>query len=144
MDHSQAIDVLNRLLQTLYRSLPMYLQGRRVWAGAPPLRDALADLIADQQHYVDRIGQLIYEWDGRVAPAQFPLDFTSLNDVSLDWLWNRIVDDQQQALAAIQRCVQQLSDSPRALSLAQEILGNARGHLLTLEEIVAAREPVNG
>lgn len=140
MQNAEVIDLLNRILRTLYRSLPMYLQGRRVWAGGEQLRLALQALVADQQYYVERIGQIIYRLDGRIETGQFPLDFTSINDVSLEWLWNTVIDHQSRDVAVLEACFKALADAPEVAPLAEEVLGNARGHLQTLDELVGVAE----
>jgi predicted outer membrane protein len=45
---------------------------------------------------------------------------------------------QQQDIAIIERCVAELVTDPQGRSLAEEILGNARGHLESLDELAKA------
>ena len=138
MDRGQVIKTLNCVLRTLHRSLPMYVQeGRRLWwgPGAEQLQQVLAEIAADQQYYVARIGELICRWDGCVEPGQFSLDFTSINDVSIAWLWHRVVELHERDIAAIERCREGLTEAPAVQALVEEILGNARGHLQTLREL---------
>ena len=45
---------------------------------------------------------------------------------------------QKQDIAAIQQCVADLAGDPAGRALAEEVLGNARGHLESLEELLAA------
>lgn len=147
MERRQVIEVLNCVLRTLGRSLPMYVQeGRRLWTtpSAEPLQRVLAEIAADHRYYVARLGQLICKWDGCVEGGQFPLAFTALNDVSLAWLWREVMELHQRDIAALEHCQKRLSDAPEAQSLIEEILGNARGHLETLQELTAGAGPTVG
>ena len=136
MNPTNAIDVLNRLLAVLYRSLPVYLQGARPWVGDEQRRglDALARIAADQRLYAQRVAEAVFQQGGRIETGQFPLDFTSVHDLSLEFLLRKAADYQRRDLEIIQECVAALSDMPRLRTLAEEILGNAQGHLETLEE----------
>ncbi len=142
MDRTQAIATLNRLLQILYRSLPMYLHGKQLWSprGREQIGRELAEIAADYAMYVDRIGALIYDWDGCIERGQFSLDFTSMHDLSLEYLFREIVDRQRRDVAAIRQCVEDLAGSGTARLLAEEVLGNAQGHLDNLEELAAANQ----
>ena len=146
MDREQVIEVLNCVLRTLHRSLPMYVQqGRRLWAtsGVESLQRVLAEIAADQQYYVARIGRVICEQlDGCVEAGQFSLDFTSINDVSVAWIWRRVIELHERDIASIERCREKLTDAPAVQALIEEVLGNARGHLQTLQELAPSAQNV--
>ncbi len=144
MDRTQAIEALNCLLRILYRSLPLYLHGKRLWTprGREGIGRAIADIAHDYQAYIERIADLVYQWDGCLHPGQFPLDFTSMHDLSLQWLFRELVERQRRDVAAIRGCVEAAGDCPEARALAEEVLGNARGHLENLEELAADDQPV--
>jgi len=139
MNRANVIDVLNRLLTLLYRSLPMYFQGARPWT-SPESRqsvDVLTRVADDQRMYAQRIAKAILDEGGRPAAGQFPIEFTGIHDCSLDFLVRRAAEDQRRDLEVIRQCVAALADRPRLQALAEEILGNALGHLETLEEVQA-------
>ena len=140
MDPTQPIDALNRLLQILYRSLAVYLHGKQIWSprGREEVARELEEITADYGMYVERIANLICEADGCVDPGQFPLEFTSMHDLSLEYLFRELICRQQRDLAAIQRCVEDLETWPEARSLAEEVSGNAQGHLDNLRELTAS------
>jgi hypothetical protein len=79
--------VLNRLLRILCRSLPMYLQDAKPWTNGNQgrARNALARLVADQRMLAGRVAQANVEFGGQPAPAPFPTEFSSLNDVAFDF-----------------------------------------------------------
>jgi hypothetical protein len=127
----EAIPVLNRLLQSLCGSLSMYLADARpsgLRTDQVLLQSALDHLVADQHRYIQRLVETITELGGRPDSGRFPTGFTAKNDLSLDYLLHDVIDDQEQHIATIERCVMQLANDPPLHSLAEEILGNARGH----------------
>jgi len=138
MTHSDTIDVLNRVLAVLYRSLPVYLQGAKPWTPNDGRRalDALARIAEDQQRYSQRVAAAILQEDGQIAVGQFPLEFTAIHDLALDYLVKRVAQSQRRDIEIIRECVAALADASALRVLAEEILGNAEGHLETLEEIM--------
>jgi hypothetical protein len=139
MNSIDTLAVLNHLLVLHRRSLPMYLSFAVPWVQAGDTADgeALALIVADQQRMADRLGAMIVEADGVPNEGEFPSRFTAWNDLSFVYLRQKLVGDQQQRIAAMERCVGQLRLAPLALAVAQEALGEARGHLETLRELAA-------
>ncbi len=64
------------------------------------------------------------------------MTFTDTHDLSLDYLVNELVDYQRQDIAAIEKCVADLNADGNGRALAEEVLGNARGHLESLKELL--------
>ena len=120
MDRPEVIDALNRLLQILNRSLPMYLRHAKPWArpNHEKAREALADLAADQQEYVKRISGAVERLGGGVEPGQFPIRFASIHDLAMDFLVRTTIDYQTRSLEAIRGCVDDLADEPSLRLLA--------------------------
>lgn len=137
MNHSNNVTtVLNRLLTTLYRALPIYLQGAHPWV--PPERRQALDLLnriaGDQQMYAQRVADAILHEGARMEIGQFPLEYAGLHDLGIDYLMKKAAESQRRQVEVVEECVAALDSVPRLHSLAQEILGNARGHLESLEE----------
>lgn len=132
-------DVLNRLLIIHHRSLPMYLSYAhpRVTRGHEATAETLESIVADQKAMVDRIGRCIVDEEGSVDFGEFPMLFTGLHDISLDYLLQKLIEYQQRSTEQIQQCVDDLRLAPTYQALAQEALGLARGHLESLEELNA-------
>ena len=61
-----------------------------------------------------------------------------MNDLSLEFLIQRVIKSEREDITAIEDCAQHLAVDAEAKALYQEALGMAKGHLETLEEI--ARE----
>lgn len=130
-------DLLGRILILLERSLPMYL------SYAPPFHllsqttvmSVLAQMVEDQKRAVDRIALLITENGGVVDHGEFPITFTSLHDLSAEYLVKMSIDRQKRTIAAIENIASQLTFAPYAQGLAREVIGEAKGHLENLEEV---------
>jgi hypothetical protein len=137
MNSSETIPVLNRLLGILCRSLPAYLADVRT-LGHPEgerVRMALNRLVVDQQMYAQRVAKTITECGGQPNPGRFPTEFTAKNDLSLDFLLQEIVACQDQDVVSIGQCVSRLEGESTLHALAEEVLGNAKGHLDILVEM---------
>lgn len=140
MNALEAIAVLERLLRLLCRSLAAYLADARPWARADDhrLQEALDHLVADQQMYARRVAEAITERGGRPDPGQFSTTTAGKNDLGLAFLLQEVIADQQRAAAVVEQCAAQLENAPPLHALAEEILGNIRGHLDILGEMTKA------
>jgi hypothetical protein len=75
------------------------------------------------------VAEAIAARGGRPNPARFPTEFAAKNDLSLRFLLPAIIDLQREEVAAIELCVARLEGESALHALAEEILGNAKGHL---------------
>jgi hypothetical protein len=137
MNPSDTIDVLGRLVRILCRSLPIYLESARPFPtrDTQAARDAVASLAADEQLFTRRVAGAIRELGGPVELGHFPLRFTSIHDLDVPFLLKEVVEHHRRDVAAIEDCTRELVATPPLQSLAEEILGNARGHLESLEAL---------
>jgi hypothetical protein len=131
-----ATDVLNQLLHMLCRGLPAYAAELNPWMipEHESLRQALADLDADRRLLANRTAQAIFKRGGHLAPGPFPLEYTGLNDVSLEYLAREVIGSLQVDIEVLREFSTRLSDDPRLHALVEEILGNTVGHAEILEE----------
>jgi hypothetical protein len=138
MSRCDEIDVLNRLLRTLCRSLAMYVREARPWT--PPGHEAavaaMGQLAADQEHYVARVAAAIQQCGGRPETGAFPLRFTAINDLSADYLLSALAEHHGRDLLQIEACAAELAGLPELCALAEEIAGNARGHAEILARLL--------
>lgn len=134
------VDLLNELFRTVYRSLPMYLKSAPPWSDPAhqAAREALDNIICDQQQTSQRIGEAILDRDGAVIPGDFPMVYTGINDVSIDYLLAHLFQQQHELVSDIEAIVAQLQQTPDgdARELAEETLGSERAHLETLESLI--------
>jgi hypothetical protein len=136
MNSVKTIQTLNELLRVLCRSLPAYLADARPWARSndQQLRSALDHLVADQKRYAQYVAEAIAAQGGRPDPGSFASQFTAKHDLSLDFLLHEVIGHQERDISAIKRCAARLEDTSSLHALAEEILGNAKGHLDVLKE----------
>ena len=130
--------VLNRMLVIIYRSLPMYLADAVPWMhpGDEKAKHVLNHIVADYRLYAGRITELLLSRRQRFSFGEYPMAFTDTHDLSLDYLISELIDYQKQDVAAIEKCVAELKTDPAGRALAEELLGNSRGHLESLEELL--------
>ena len=137
MKQFRANDVLNRLLVLLVRSFPAYLTYAKphVGPGDEHSLEVVQQIVADQEALAARINEAICENGACPYLGEFPLEFTDLHDLDLDYLVKVAIGYQKQDVAAIADCVEDLRLAPAFLPLAQEALGMAKGHLESLLEL---------
>jgi hypothetical protein len=137
MSPPSTIDILNRLLVLHERSLPVYLSYAPPYelAAHPKAKAVLDQIVADQKRTIDRLGTLVIESGGTVDYGEFPMSFTSLHDLSLDYLLKLLTERQQKFITACERLAEMLSMAPYAQAAAREAVGEAKGHLENLQEL---------
>jgi hypothetical protein len=134
---SDILDVLHGVLRMLCRGLPQYLIEARPWlqnddAG---FLAALRNLIADQRHYAKLVAEAIAARGGRPDPGSFPVEYAPINDLSLDFLKARILEQLRDDYGSLTCTAKQLTDQHELHILIEEIEGNYRGHLEVLGEV---------
>ena len=128
---------LNRLLAIHCKSFPQYLRWSR--PHVPPGRGeelaALESIAMDQDVMGDRISRMIVDGDALPRTGEFPMEFTDLHDLDIDYLLRLAVRYQQQDVKTMQDLVERLHTAPAAKAIGEEALGMAKGHLDTLREL---------
>jgi len=147
----KTVAALERLLVTLYRSLPMYLTDAVPWTRQEDQRaiEVLRYIVADQKGSCARIAGYLQSHYVPLNTGHYPMSFTDTNDLSLGFLVTLLADSQRVDIATIERLTSDLNSDPRALALAEEALGGARAHLEALQELQnrvvgQAPEPATG
>jgi hypothetical protein len=131
-----ATEVLNQILHLLCRGLPAYVVEINAWTrpAAAALREALARLMEDRRLYAQRTAQAILDRGGYPDPGSFPLEYTSLNDVSIEYLTDELIASLQMDIEILEALSSQLDDAPELKALAEEIIGNTKAHAEIIEE----------
>ena len=143
MNPQQEINLLNRLMAVLSSSLPAYLDNTASWAnrGAEDARNLLGRIAADQKQLARRITGAIREAGGLAEAGRFPIAFTATNDLSANYLVKKTAVLQTRDVKVIQQVVDELAESPRLQSLAEDVLGRAKQHLADLEALAGNAGP---
>ncbi len=131
MNPTDVIDVLQRLLRVLSRSLAMYLDEAKPWVDADDQQAAAAlqRSTADRRLYCDRVSHAIVELGDRPNPGRFSGKFIGLADLDLAYLSDQLIQSQRADVTAMKACVAALAEAPTWRELAEEVLGNTQGHL---------------
>ena len=115
-------------------------------ASAPPHRqfgdentwEALQHIIDDQKQMIDKIADHVESLDGTPNMGEFPMDFTGMHDLSMDFLLQKALERQKNEVALIEQISSELEAGSQARALSQESLGAAKAHVEAIEECLAA------
>jgi hypothetical protein len=129
---------LNRVLTIVNRSFPMYAASACPWThpGDERASKVLHRITVDYEMYVRRLADLLLERRQLQGFGEFPMIYTDTHDLGLDYLVSELIDYQKQDIVELELCLPVLKPDPTGKALAEEILGNARGHLQSLEELL--------
>ena len=135
------IESSQRLMQLLlhhYRSLPIFLTEAVPWThrGDEQATNVLLDIVAGQRDLSNRIAAELEQRGWHLDMGEYPMDFLDLHFLSLDFLLQRLVENQQREVDAIARLSAEVDEDPVAHDLAQEALGAAKGYLESLTELM--------
>ena len=139
LNAAQTCIALNQLSVAHNRSLPVYLQYARPWMerDRDEVKLVLQQIVDDQEATVDRIGTMIQAVGQDVDPGEFPIQFTSLHDLSIDYLLEQLVKKQRAIISICEQAVDDLAADAMSQAVAQEAIGNAKAHLDSLQELVS-------
>ncbi len=145
MSRETTISILNRLWVIHNYSLATYLSYAPPWwhEGDGPVMQLLRDVASDQQQLADRLGKLIVHYGGQVVQGKYPNRFTTLHDLSSQYLLQELVQYQQRTVTAIESLIPQLPPGSASQALAQECLGAAKAHLDSMHEIARQAQPLS-
>lgn len=143
MNKAKVKAALMRAFTTQYRSLAQYLADSAPYAGPDAQRAvaALAHIIADQRQMAQRIGDYLVQRYDRIDTVGFPMEYTSLHDLALDFLLRKLLLVQRRDIRTLEGCVADAAEDQAARALCEEALGEARAHLESLEELVGTAAP---
>jgi rubrerythrin len=121
------------------RSLLSYVSEAFPWP-APEEQEALAEFQRLAQEESKELGALL-KFLAREhifpAPATFPMNFTTINFISLEHLFPMLIDYERRTLAELEKDEKDILD-PEARTLVQRLVATKRRHLQTLETLASA------
>jgi len=135
MNRQPTTDAMNRVMNTLTCSVARYLRFARPWVDfrANAIADLVGQVADSQGEHVLRIGELLIERHGHVELRTFPLAFTGLNDLSIDYLLPLVIEDEKQIIALIESAADALACDPEARQMVVEVVECERRHLQMLQ-----------
>lgn len=140
MISTDAISSLNRLYYMMLRSFAAYsVEVRPVtYRGPEEMRELLQQIADEQRFLADRIAATISEHRAAVESGQFPIDFTSWNDVALPRILERSVELLRQVMAESEAISNRDSNAP-VYHFAREVLNLTHRHVELLEKALGAK-----
>ena len=140
MTRSDTISSLNRLHYLMLRSFVAYsVEVRPVtYRGPKELRDLLQRIVEEQRLLANRIASAIHEQNAAVERGQFPIEFTSWNDVALPRILERSIELLQDVIAEADAIAARDSQAP-VYHFAREVLNLTQKHVEMLENAVGTK-----
>ena len=138
MNAENTLDLLSQLVLVHRFSLVRYLGYARPWTDANEASSVLVQVADMQNATADRLESLILARDRSLPGGDFSMQFTSWHDLALGFLLPKTVEHQRGVVAACQDAISGMDDDQEALAMAEEALGEAKGHLETLIELADA------
>lgn len=128
--------ILNRIAALHHRSLPTYLTYARPWvkAGSEDRAAIIDDIAADHHDLVERILRVLEAEDRPIALGDFPMAYTDLNDLSLDFILQELTHYERRLLNTLEDIATWVDRDSDAFLLVNMAIGLAIGHLENLAE----------
>jgi hypothetical protein len=102
------------------------------------LLDAVARRLSyEHEIFAGNLARLIYDRRGAVHSCVFPMEYTSYNDVSLEYLAPRLLEQQHALTAAAEHAAEQLDDDPDARRVVSRIATSLQRYAALLAELLA-------
>ena len=138
MPRQSPVEILNQLLALHTRSLPTYLLSAKPWVSNEAAQAALTvleQIAADQGLVAGRIVAVIRDEHGTPASSEFPINFTDMHDLSMDYIMAEVQARQEREIEFIEWAVENLAGAAAPGAIAEEALGAAKAHLDSLREL---------
>jgi hypothetical protein len=133
--------ILSQLAGMLDRSLARYLSHAHPWCRQPYLLLAAVTrkLSYDHERFAGAIVQLLHGRGENVNSHTFPMEFTYYNDLSLEYLAPKVLDEQRRLIALATAVAGNLAQDGdyEAHRLIEDLLATSREYAAILEELLA-------
>lgn len=129
-------EMLNRIAALHHRSLPTYLTYARPWvrSGSEAKAEIIEDIAADHHDLVQRILRTLEADDRPLSLGDFPMAYTDLNDLSLDFILQELTHYERRLLRTLEEIATWMDRDQSSYLLVNMAIGMAIGHLENLAE----------
>lgn len=133
---AKQFELLNQVAALHHRSLPTYLTYARPWvrSGSEANAAIIEDIAADHHDLVQRILRVLEADDRPVMLGDFPMDYTDLNDLSLDYILRELMHYERRLLKTLEEIASWMDRDQSSYLLVNTAIGMAMGHLENLAE----------
>ncbi len=141
MSEQQQNERLNEVLVRILRGLLQYTGECWPWSSAANGDEhvAVMRLVDEQQEQIRELSELLNERGALIDFGTYPTEYTDLNYVSLDYMLDELIREQQALIADLKQAITDCASDPEGQELLTEIEPQAQQHLDTLKELAAAR-----
>lgn len=128
---------LNQLLIALDRSLLQYAGHCSTWSSRKDaaIAEEFPTLVATQREHVSELTELLTERHWTIDFGGFPMRFTDLHFLSLQFLLKSIVINQHAILSELEEASHTSIDDPEAATLIEQLLSGERQLTERIEEL---------
>ncbi|WP_437205797.1 hypothetical protein [Planctomicrobium sp. SH664] len=143
MTDSTNYDRLNDLLVDIHRSLLRYVAEAWTWSQVEDqgLEDLVHRLAAGQEDNVRRLAELLMSRRQRIDFGMYPLAFTSLHYVAIEYLLQELVASQTAIVRQLEDSLISFQSDPQALAVLRQVVDSERA---ALNELRAATSSAVG
>jgi len=133
---TRQFELLNRVAALHHRSLPTYLTYARPWvrSGSEAKAAIIDDMAIDHHDLVQRILRVLEADDRPVSLGDFPMEYTDLNDLSLDFILQELTHYERRLLKTLEEIATWMDRDQPPYLLVNMAIGLAIGHLENLAE----------
>ena len=139
INHKNTVAILNGLFAKLDCSLARYLSYARPWVRRRNmLLDALVRRLSyEHETFASSIARLISDRRGAVRSSVFPMEFTSYNDLSLEYLAPKLLEQERALIVSVEEYAERLNEDPEAGRVVGKIAATLRRYAALLAELLA-------
>ena len=138
MAENQVNETLNRLLIVVGRSLIQYTGECRPWTGESAELDASLDnVVQRQQGAIRQIVELLSR-RGVIAQLGAYPDYSPYHYISLDFLSDKLVAEEEAIIAQLERSQPACSSDPEVATLLADLLAEEHKILQSLQDLVTS------
>jgi hypothetical protein len=139
-------ETLNEVLIALNRSLLMYVQEAWPWTSkeGDAERVEIMSMADRRQENVASIVELLSSRGAAVEFGVYPVEFTDLHYIALDYLLTLLLESEQQAVDAVAKGARELATSdPEGAHLLETILTSEKDTVSRLQALAKAHAAVS-
>jgi hypothetical protein len=129
---------INDLLIQIGRSLLQYVGESWPWSasGAEETRHTLQRLVDEQRESVAALVRLLVDRGEIIDFGTYPTEYTSLHYVAVDFLLDKLVQNQEMVVRASDSLAREAANDPDTAETLRDIAARARKHLDELRRLV--------
>ena len=141
MPDQATVRTLKAAYSVLRGSLPQYLSYSRphVPASDAAIFGALQGVVAEQNELCDRLAERLARFAAEAPLVEFPMEFTSMNDLSVRYAARRAADSLRDDARRLRACIEALATAPDEERLVTEAAVATESHAARLQAEITGK-----